>query len=106
MFITRKRDDGMKEIKQTVDGKTYVRIHKNKAETLFNNGAWIYVVPYKCRLDNKWFYPYIMRKKEGGRTFDEMKNEYAFYNCDNELGRYPAFYVEENELNKSMEATL
>lgn len=28
-------------------------------------------------------------------SFDQMYNSFCYYNCDNERGRYPRFYVEE-----------
>lgn len=27
------------------------------------------------------------------KTFDEVLNEYEFYNCNSETGKYPAFYI-------------
>lgn len=31
----------------------------------------------------------------GDWTFDQLVNSFTYYNCDNERGRYPAYYVEE-----------
>lgn len=28
-------------------------------------------------------------------TFDQLVNAFTYYNCNNERGRYPAYYVEE-----------
>ena len=27
------------------------------------------------------------------KTFDEVLNEYEFYNCNSETGKYPAYYI-------------
>lgn len=29
--------------------------------------------------------------------FDDLYNNFCYYNCDNERGRYPRFYVEEGK---------
>ena len=31
----------------------------------------------------------------GDWTFDQLVNSFTYYNCDNERGRYPTYYVED-----------
>lgn len=32
----------------------------------------------------------------GHETFEQVYNAFCYYNCNNECGRYPRFYVEED----------
>ena len=51
----------------------YKRISKKAAEKLYNDG----------------FNTTLARNKE----FETVVNAFTFYNCNNETGRYPAYYV-------------
>lgn len=51
-------------------------------------------------IGNPWQSPYSTSKErtEGNAwtercTFDDIVNEFAYYNCDNERGRYPIFFI-------------
>ena len=53
------------------------------------------------RLNNHWQHPYKISKEqtEGnaftvGSTFKQMVNDFTYYNCDNERGKYPIFFIE------------
>lgn len=87
-----------------------IRISKAAAEKLYNDGKPVYMLPCKCRLDNMWIQPYKAEAEKVIYTplhndgfnavvprnynFDTVVNCYTYYNCNNELGRYPAFYKE------------
>ena len=70
------------------------QIQKRTARKLFNSGATIYLQPCNLTFDNFWSKPMAVdRKSIGLRTFDGVCREFEFYNCDNERGQYPRFYV-------------
>lgn len=77
-------------------GRKYERITKNQARKLFNAGNSFVMVPCKCRLFTMWGLDCFIDgydERESGRTFDTIINMFTYYNCNNELGYYPAFYV-------------
>ena len=77
-------------------GRTYKRISKKQARKLFDDGRTIIVVPCKCRLFTGWNLECIIdgyNVEEPDRTFDKIINMFIYYNCNNELGYYPAFYI-------------
>lgn len=82
-------------------GTQYQRVDKRIARKLYNEGRDIYVVPNKVRIDNSWgLTADVQRDYEGcqDRTFDQIINEFIFYNCGYaETGRYPAYYIKEGE---------
>ena len=74
------------------------RISKNAARKLWESNQNFTMVP--CKLS-----PYRLgalctncdlssEDIECRRSFDKLVNEFTFYNCNNETGRYPAFYIE------------
>ena len=74
------------------------QISKRTARKLWDEGREIYLHSSNMRFDNVWQHP-MSGSKDGysfnGYTFDQVCNDYESYNCDNERGRYPAYYVEE-----------
>ena len=73
----------------------YSRISKSKARKLFVNEEKFYIFPCKVSPLNHWGLG--MDVECGlwgvGKEFDKFVNEYEYYNCNNELGKYSAFYV-------------
>lgn len=76
----------------------YDRISKTAAKRRFTEGKETYVVPCKVRIGGPWYNeaPRIMRH-DYGDTFDSWINAFTAYNCNYELGYYPAYYVKEVE---------
>ena len=73
----------------------FTRISKSAARKIFENGGVLYVCPVK-------FYPEFSARfnffelnsdKEMWASFDEFMNDFSYYNCYNETGRYPAYYI-------------
>lgn len=77
---------------------SWTRISKRRARALYDAGHTITVAPVNMRLNNVWCtYIRIGRKLKFslGDSFDSLVNDYEYYNCNsNEVGRYPAYYVE------------
>lgn len=70
------------------------RINKGTARKLFNEHKefWITAVnmqPYAGLLVGGSF------KYDEWDSFDKLVNAFEYYNCNNECGRYAAFYVED-----------
>ena len=68
----------------------YKRIDKRIARKLYNQGETVLIIPHKCSPSAGWFTG--MTIENTGAQFDALVNEFMYYNCCNELGRYPAFY--------------
>ena len=74
----------------------YTRINKTKARNLFYENKYIYIVPCNVapNYSNQWIQPYMINN-QAGRTFDQIINEFEYYNCnDNETGLYTAYYID------------
>lgn len=79
----------------------YERVNKQTARKLFNKGFDITIVPCNCFPGNMWGISYTTNCYEYEDTpktycksiFDKLINSFIYYNCNNELGEYPAFYV-------------
>lgn len=74
-----------------------IRINKATARKLFSEGKEIWLTACNMRpeygiLLNSGYY------NDLGRDFDKIVNAFQYYNCNNECGRYPAYYVEGESL--------
>lgn len=92
---------------QVDNGKLY-RVDKRIARKAYNAHEPIYLLPCKTRLDNMWLSPCkaikdainYMGSDDGFNTviarndFESLVTCYSYYNCNTELGNYPAFYME------------
>jgi hypothetical protein len=81
-----------------------IKINKTKARNLFNKGQIIYLVPCKIYPDFKgiWIKPIeislekVKNNPIYNHTFDDLVNNFEYYNCIPELGKYTHFYIEQN----------
>lgn len=72
------------------------RIRKDKARKLYNDGIAITIVPCKVSPYSMWYSGVRMvNHPDAPREFDSYINEFEYYNCNNETGRYTAFYISE-----------
>lgn len=89
------QDMGFNEIR---GGKHMRRIRKDQARKRYNAGEVTIIVPCKIRPDNPWgFRGYLVN--DPARDFDSYVNEFEYYSCTAETGRYAAFYIPETEAN-------
>lgn len=77
------------------------RVSKRTARRHYNNGESIIILPVKCytelfALETKENYNKI-------RKFDNLVNEFEYYNCNYECGYYAAFYVAKGKLIEPIE---
>lgn len=84
----------MTKIRNTikVNNNTYRRLNKTTANKLFDRGEIIMLCPCKMNLHSPWA---ILAEitKTGDRIFDSLVNDFVYYNCSNELGQYPHYYI-------------
>jgi len=79
----------------------YTRISKQAARKLFDADKPFYIQSVNMRPCNMWQSAMLVNKSnwldydKEHRTFDMHVNEFEFFNCDNERGRYAAFYIKE-----------
>lgn len=72
------------------------KIRKNTARKLFNDGRELTIIPCKCAPGSAWLTGFrICKNNLENADFDRLINEFEYYNCNSELGRYTSFYVEE-----------
>ena len=67
------------------------RVSKRTARRYYNNGESIILLPVKCYSEMFSFETGENRNKV--EDFDQMVNEFEYYNCNNECGYYAAFYI-------------
>lgn len=73
------------------DGKTYKRITRRQAAKAFKNDR---ICVYPCNMYPFGIWGMGVWITDCGRSFEQIVNEFEFYNCNNETGRYAAFCVE------------
>ena len=81
---------------------TYERIDKRKARKMYNAGQEVGIIPCKCNPASIWFNGFTMindPSQEETRDFDSYVNEFEYFNCNAEMGRYAAFYLYKEENN-------
>ena len=76
-----------------IDNKQVKQINKLTAKKEYNKGNKIYLNACNMRLDNCWSLPISLDNKSGVK-FTTILNEYEYYNCCNERGRYANFFIE------------
>ncbi len=93
--------------RMTIDG--YSRISKAAARKAYDAGKVVRLTACKLSPVNFWG-AYADAQKERftevagdgfnttvarDREFDTVVNAFSYYNCNNECGRYPAYYVQD-----------
>lgn len=84
-----------------MDGKKVRQVTIRKAESAYNSGKDVWMHSCNMRLNNHWQRPYMVSKEKTednaftcGSTFKQIVNDFTYYNCDNERGKYPIFFIE------------
>lgn len=72
--------------------KIYKRVNKRVARKLFNAGGVVYLAPCKANPCSDWVGLIDIRKESA--AFDTVINEFEYYNCNFEMGKRAAYYVE------------
>lgn len=75
--------------------KNVRQVRKDVAKKSFENFQTVYLMSSNMRLDNFWVHPCPINKNKGWeRDFENILNEFSYYNCDSERGKYIHFFVE------------
>ena len=71
----------------------WIRIDKTTARALYKTGRHtrVHFCPVNLNPESPW--GLLWNPPNNDIPFDQLCNEYSYYNCDTERGRYPAFYV-------------
>lgn len=86
----------MINISFTHNGTNYHRITKDIARKAYNAGKRVVFSPCKVNPTSAWIPVYdvcIDDSQEEKPTFDTLVNSYEYYNCNNHLGSYAAYYI-------------
>lgn len=70
---------------------SFERVSKRTARRHYNNGQSIILLPVKCYTEM-----FVFETEENYnkvRDFENLVNEFEYYNCNHECGYYAAFYV-------------
>lgn len=70
------------------------RINKREARKLYNHGRKFWITAVNMRIECGLLVD-PLREPYTDLTFDDLCNRFEYYNCNNETGRYCAFYEED-----------
>lgn len=78
------------------------QITKRTSRKLFEAGKYIFLMSSNMRFENMWCTPYEVKKDSMQCTenFDYMCNDFMYYNCDYERGKYIHFFIREKDLKQ------
>lgn len=79
---------------------TIVQIAKQRARRLYEQGKTIYLQSCNMMFDGMWQSACPISHETRAwdeQTFDSIVNEYTYYNCDCERGKYPNFFVKKED---------
>lgn len=77
-----------------IDG--YKRITKKEAARRYNAGEIVRICPANVSSVNMWgMFSDTVNNRTGSicTEFETVVNAFAYYNCNSETGKYPAYYV-------------
>lgn len=86
----------MNKYSYTKNGFTFERIDKKQARTAYKNGLTVVFCPCNIRPGSFWGLDMDMNKAQqncDGIEFEKLVNSFEYYNCNSETGRYTAFYI-------------
>ena len=75
--------------------KQMKKITKVAARKLYNEGKEFWITSCNMRPETGILIGSTSFERMADIPFDTMVDSFTYYNCDNERGRYPAYYVEE-----------
>lgn len=75
-----------------IETANYRRISKTAARKMYDQGQPFYMIPVKLHPESPCGLLYAVT--DFSEPFEKLLNAFCYYNCDNERGKYPAFYVQ------------
>ena len=74
----------------------YLEITKKQARERYNDGKVVRLMASNLNPHSYWGSP-LPINKESGRKFEQVCNEFMYYNCTRETGKRIRFYIKEEE---------
>ena len=76
-------------------GKKVKQVNKIAAKNAYERGETVYLLSFNMCPNNMWQSPCPVNKNKDvyNSTFENVINDYRYYNCDNERGKYPIFFI-------------
>lgn len=74
------------------NGKVYKKVDKRVARKEFDTGGVVYLAPCKANPRADWVGLISIYKESA--SFYTAINEFEYYNCNTEMGKRAAYYVE------------
>lgn len=74
----------------------FERVTKKEARAAYRAGLTVLWCPVNLAPFTGWGLEMPINVQNwncDNKTFDEVLNEYEFYNCNSETGKYPAYYI-------------
>jgi len=82
------------------------QINKTAAKKYFEAGKAIFLQSSNMEFDNFWQSPCEVTKERivsyYDSSFEAFCNEYRYYNCDSERGKYIHFFIRENDIERNI----
>ena len=86
----------------------FKRVAKKTAERRYNSGETIYLCAHNLRPGGPWHPEAAVSKSNiddcgyqrfvaSDDEFESVVSQFAYYNCNTCAGRYPAYYIREDE---------
>ena len=72
----------------------YERVDKRRARRLYNEGIELYMVPCNCSV-HSMFTIRMGEYWDRDYPFDIVVNEFEWYNCNAETGKYTMFFIKD-----------
>lgn len=69
------------------------RITKTAARKEFNAGRNVLFIPVNMPVNRDYYCNQVVLNNNKKENFDTLCNHFEFYNCNNETGKYAAFYI-------------
>ena len=70
--------------------------NKIAARKAYEDGKYVFLLACDMRPNNMWQGPCMINKRDSDISFENKVNYFTYYNCDNERGKYPVFFIEIN----------
>lgn len=71
------------------------KVNVTTAKKVFNAGNTVYLLPNKVKLDNAWIKPFAIDSETSlGKSWENIINSYAYYNCNKDTGTNIAYYID------------
>lgn len=79
-----------------IGNKQVKQINKTEAKKVYDQGHDLYLNACNMMLNNSWTSPMLLNNGSSEK-FETMVNEYEYYNCCSERGKYANYFINVNK---------